>query len=179
MLLEEAKELLTESWISFKQITYESEKAFLRHIVVFSDKLDAQSCKVVALVITSDNGEKDLELQFNCVNGDFVFKELWFGGYDYEMFDCVEEMLSTALIDNILQVMRGTIAIIEANDLKKERWISDSCYDRSVEDDFNGNAAFQYTIRCIEKKKGIISKIFKSKVQYEIYDWNTYHCVIK
>ena len=31
----------------------------------------------------------------------------------------------------------------------------------------------------IHRKKSLLARIFGTKIQYEIYDWNSYQCVIK
>lgn len=179
MTLDGAKLLFLENNISFEQQEYANEKEYWNHIMLFPYTKNAKSCKVIAMVIKSNNSNKDLELQFNETNGVFSFEELRFGDYCYEEFDVPEEMLAEDLITHITEVMEGNVAVIVANDLKKKSWLSDACFDLEDDDDVFGVQGFQNAIENIEKPISFWNKIFKSKKQYEIYDWNTYKCIVK
>jgi hypothetical protein len=63
---------------------------------------------------------------------------------------------------------------------KKGRfWIADMCFDRNdTEDDLFGEAGFQKAMRRFQKRKGLFGKMFQRQRQYEIYDWNSYQCII-
>ena len=47
------------------------------------------------------------------------------------------------------------------------------------DDAFFGRQGFEQAIQRIRQPKGFISKLLKSKLQYEIYNWNTYDCIVK
>lgn len=179
MTLAEAEELLNKHNISFEPIEYETEKMYWQHAMLFPYTANAKPCKVTALVIKSKNDKKDIELQFNAVDHEFVFEELRFGGYCYEMFDIPEDTLPTDLIEKITEIMQGNLTIIVLNDLKKKRWNGDACFDRNDDDDVFGEAGFQKALQRIENRKSLFTKLFRHQKQYEIYDWNTYRCVIK
>lgn len=63
---------------------------------------NAKPCKVIALIIRSNNGRNDIELQFNAVYYNFYFEELWFGSYSFEMYNYNEEMLDDDLLERII-----------------------------------------------------------------------------
>lgn len=81
------------------------------------------------MLIKSNNGKKNIELQFNAVGDVFRFEELWFGDYCYEMFDYNEDMLADDLIRNILEIKQGNFIVIVLNDLRRKRRLSDACFD--------------------------------------------------
>ena len=179
MTLTEAKELLMKNDITFEELEFETEAEYWLHAVSFPYIKNAKSCKVKAIIIKSNNEKKNIELQFNDVDGVYCFEELYFGDYCFEMFDYNdEEVLANDLISNILEIKQGNLRIINLTDLTKKRWLADACFDLN-DDDASGEVDFQKAMKRIEKPKSFLSKLKKSKKQYEIYDWNTYQCIIK
>ncbi len=178
MTLTEAKELLIQNDITFEVLEFETEAEYWLHATSFPYTKNAKSCKVIAIIIKSKNEKKNIELQFNDVDGESYFEELRFGDYCYEMFDYNEEMLSDDLINYILEIMQGNLRVINLTDLTKKRWLADACFDLNDDDAF-GEVGFQKAMKRIEKPKSFLSKLKRSKKQYEIYDWNTYQCIIK
>ena len=87
MTLQEAKDLLSKNNIYFDICKFESEAEYWHHISLFPYTKNAKNCKVIALIIMSNNGQKNIELQFNAVKNEFRFEELHFGDYSFEMFD--------------------------------------------------------------------------------------------
>ncbi len=179
MTLTEAKELLMKNDITFEVLEFETEAEYWLHAMSFPYTKNAKSCKIMAIIIKSENEKKNIELQFNDVDGVYCFEELRFGDYCYEMFDYNEEMLADDLINNILEIMQGCLRIINLTDLTKKRWLADACFDLNDNDDVFGEVGFQKAMKRIEKPKNFLSKLKRSKKQYEIYDWNTYRCIAK
>lgn len=180
MTLMQSRELLNENNIHFDEIEYETETEFLQHIALFPCTKNAKPCKVAAFVIRSNNGKKNIELQFNSVDGDFLFYELYFGEYSYEMSEHQEETLKDDLLDYILSAIHGMTAVIVANDMKNKRWLYDAGYSRNNNgDEFDESEGFQKAVKRIQKRKSAFNKIFNTKTQYEIYDWNSYQCIVK
>ena len=178
MTLLEAKELLIKNDITFEALEFENEAEYWLHATPFPYIKNAKSCKVMAIIIKSINEKKNIELQFNDVDGVYYFEELRFGDYCYEMFDYNEEMIPDELINNILEIMQGHLRIINLTDLTKKRWLGDACFNLN-DDDMFGEVGFQKAMKRIEKPKNFLSKLRRSKKQYEIYDWNTYQCIVK
>ena len=179
MTLFEAKKLLTKNDFVFEIREFEDEATYWHHTMLFPYTKNARNCKVLALIITSNNGKKNIELQFNAVDDDFLFEELRFGDFCFEMFDYKEEILANDLLNHINEIKGGAFSVIVANDLKNQRWLGDSCFDLKDEDDLLGKPSFEKAIQQIRAPKGFISKLLKTNKQYEIYDWNTYQCIIK
>lgn len=176
MTLAAVKDTLSKHEVSFTQVEYDCEKSYLQHVVMFPNIKNTSPHKVTALVIQSKNGKKDLELQFVFKNGDFIFRELWFGSYCYEMFDYNEEQLSDALLSNISEAMQGRISVIVSNNLKKRKWNADAGF---VLYDDGDKSEFENAVRRIENKKPLIDRLFKAEYQYEIYNWDSYRLVIQ
>lgn len=176
MTLNEAKALLSENNISFELHEFNNEAEYWRHTILFPHTKNAKSCKVIAIIIKSNNGKKDIELQFNAVGDVFLFEELRFGDYCYEMFDYNEDMLANDLIRSILEIKQGNMIMIVLNGIRKKRLLADACFDLS---DDNDVFRFQKALQRIKKTKGLFSKLLRVKKQYEIYDWNSYQCIVK
>ena len=179
MTLNDVKILLLENDIVFDVREFESEAAYFHHVAMFPYTKNSKPCKVIALIIRSNNGRIDIELQFNIEDDNIRFKELWFGDYSFEMFDCNEEMLADDLLERIREIQSGNFVVINANDIKNRRWLGDSCFDLNDNDAFFGQQGFKKAMGRINKPKGLLSRLFRTQKQYEIYDWNSYQCIVK
>ena len=179
MTLSQAKDLLIQNNIEFKLLEFKNEADYLKHSMLFPYTKKARSDKVIAVVIESKNGNKNIELQFNEVDGVYKFEEMRFGEFCYEMFDYAEEMLAGDLMHNIIEIKNGKLIVVALNDIKHRRWLADSCFDLSDDDETFGKIGFEKAMSKINNPKSFISKLKKSKIQYEIYDWNSYQCIVK
>lgn len=179
MNLIDAKALLEKRRIPYHIAQYENEAAYWRHISLFPDLSQAVSCRTIALVIPSVNGEKDIELQFNRTRGEYVFEELWFGGYCFELSDHDPDLLEADILDRIGQIVEGKTAVILACDLKRKRWIRDSCFDLKDDDNVFGAPGFREAVAKIEAPKTFWQKLTRQKRQYDIYDWRTCRQILK
>ena len=180
MTLNDAKILLSENNIDFNVCEYENEATYWHHSTLFPYTKNARNFRVTTLVIASKNEKKNIELQFNYVGNEFHFEELRFGDYCFEMFDYNEEMLADDLLDCIKEIQSGNFVVIIANDLKNRRWLGDACFDlNDDDDDAFGRHGFEKAMERINKPKGLLSKLFRTQKQYEIYGWNTYQCIVK
>ena len=178
MTLNDARILLSENNIDFNVCEYVNEATYWHHRTLFPYTKNAKSCRVTTLIIASKNKKKNIELQFNYVGNEFCFEELSFGDYCFEMFDYNEEMLADDLLDRIKQIQSGNFVVIIANDLKNRRCLGAACFELNDDDAF-GRQGFEKAMRQINKPKGLLSKLFRTQKQYEIYDCNTYRCIVK
>lgn len=179
MTLNDVKMLLSKNNISYELYEFENEAAYIHHAILFPYTKNAKNCKVIALTIASNNKKKNIELQFNAVDNNYIFEELRFGDFGFEMFDYNEEMLTDDLLNRINEIQGGSFAVIVANNLKSRRWLGDACFDLSDDDDCFGKHGFEKAMKRIKNPKGFIARLFKSQKQYEIYDWNSYQCIVK
>jgi len=172
MTLVEVSELLKNNGISFEQTEHESQEAYFSHFSMYSywGPHKNASHKVIVLTVKSPNGKKNIELQFNEVGNEFIFYNFYFGEFDYEMFNYNEEMLADDILTNIRDIMQGDVTIIQ----RYGRWGSEARYDRD-EYDYELKRALER----IQRPKGMIARLFRSKSIYEIYDWNTYRSITK
>lgn len=95
------------------------------------------------------------------------------------MFDTAEEYIADELLTNINEIKSGNLTVITANNIKRKCRLYEGGFDLNDDDDSFGKPGFEKAIRRIQQPKGPLSKLFKSKIQYEIYDWNTYKCIIR
>jgi len=179
MTLNDAKTLLSENDVNFDVCKYENEATYWQHRMLFPHTKNAKNCRVITLIIVSNNNKKNIELQFNEVGDEFRFEELSFGDYCFEMFDYNEEMLAEDLLTSIKEIQSGNFVVIIANNLKSRHWLGDACFDLNDDDDVFGRQGFEKAIGRINKPKRLLSRLFRTQTQYEIYDWNTYRCIVK
>lgn len=189
MTLDEAKVLLTENDIDFELVEYKDEEEYWHHTTLYPYTKNAKPCKVLAMVVKSNNGGRDIELQFNEEHGLFYFVELRFGSFSFEIFDDGQEgELTEKLIVHIREIQEGNYVVIVANNIEKHFGLWDSCFEvNDTEDEFYGKRAFEEEMHRIQglgnASKGwfekFLEKLLRTKIQYEIYDWNTYECIVK
>ncbi len=177
MTLNDVTELLNISGIPFYLRKYQSEMEYLRKTNMPPYTRNVRLCKTVVLVIESVNGHKNIEIQFNLTDGVFLFEQLRFGHYSFELFDCDELSLSDCIIDNIRTIMSGNLKIIVCNDMKKGHRIEDMCFD--ISEDASEEDRFYKALNKISRPKGLFQRIIRSEKQYEVFDWNSYQNIVK
>ena len=179
MTLTDAKTLLEKRRIPYHMAQYENEAEYLQHLMTFPNLRQAGSCRVAALVIPAPNGVKHIELQFNRTRGEYVFEELYFGSFCFELFDYDPALLAADMLDIIGKIVDGKLTVITANDLKKKRWISDGCFDLTDDDNVFGAPGFREAVAKIEAPKTFRQKLTGRTIQYDIYDWRTHRQIVK
>ena len=179
MTLLEAKTMLERRRIPYQTARYEKEADYFRHLSPFPYLKNARNCKVTVLVIPSVNGVKDIELQFIPRRGEYFFEELRFGGFGFDMFAYDPDLLEADLLDFIGQIVDGKLAIVEAHDLKRKRWLGDARFDLTDDDNVFGAPGYREALEKIEKPKTLWQKLTGRRIQYDIYDWRTHRQVIK
>lgn len=179
MTLTDAKILFDKRRIPYRTVRYENEADYWRHLMSCPRTDSARNCKITALVIPSVNGVKDIELQFSRLRREFVFDELWFGCYSFDMYDYDQDLLEADLMDIIGQIVDGKVTVISASDLKKKRWISDARFDPTDCDNVFGAPGCREALAKIEKPRTFWQKLAGRRIQYDIYDWRSYRQVIK
>ena len=182
MLISEAEELLRNNSINFERLEYANETEYYKHTMPDIAIKSFLPSKVIAWVIRNENNLKNIELQFTEKNGDFSFTDLWFGDFSFELFHIEEEFLAGEILSKISDIRQDSLVFIALYSLTKKgkRWIAGSSYDRNdVDDDLFGELGFQKAMKKIQKKKSFISRLFRIKLQYEVFSWNSYDVFIK
>lgn len=179
MTLQEVERLLAENNLPFVKREFSNEAAYWQHLTMFPYTECASECKVIALVIESPNGKKNIELQFNATENDFIFDLPHFGSFAYESFQDNERLDPNDLLSFINDIMSGHVAVIVANDIRHKRLLWDCSFDlNNTDDEILGKAGFEETVKQIQTKKYFIARLLEPEKQYEIYDWNSYQCFI-
>ena len=179
MTLDIVERILRSERIIYSFCDYENEEEFLKHIYLFPDLSNPDPYKVRSLIIKSNNGYKDIELQFNFMDGVYVFVEMLFGEFGFEMADCEDEYFAEALLDNLFAIFNEQVAILVRNNLTKKKWIGDSLFALDEDDPVVGEPAFFRAIERIQAPKTFLEQRRKTQIQYEIYTFSSYQCVIK
>ena len=131
------------------------------------------------ITISNPDHDKNIELIFDSDEDNPNFYDLDFGGYCYELFDCNEDDIANQLIKEIKDIISGNVYIIYARNAKSGEWFFDGCFFDSPDEDENTMDEFQNLIARIRSPKSWLRKIIKRIDQYEIFNWNSYECVIK
>lgn len=180
MTINEAQNLLNNNGIPFFQTHYTDEADFYHHALMFPYTKKCKKEEIIALVVLSKNGKKNIELQFNNTSDGYRFCELWFGGYSFEMFDVPKNYLAQELLTKITEIMDNKVVFIDANNIKKQRWSADAVFSKEDADDaLFGITGFQKAIEKINKPKSLWAKLTRSCIAYEVYDWNSYQLIQK
>lgn len=175
---ERIRERLNSLSIPFEEEHYDNRYALWQALEVFPDTKEQPLCPVLALVIRSSNGKMDLSLAFEHIDGEWLFYDLFFGPHDYEFFTLDEEYIEETLIDTIAAIMKNETAVIYAVDPKRQEWLWDGSFDMGDPDPHDRND-FERMLKKLEKPKGWLSRLMKRQIRYDVYDWNTYRCIIK
>lgn len=184
MTLSEVQNLLDTNRITYRREEYENEGVYSAHRVLFPYRPEqAAPCKVLVLVIPSRNGQKDLELQFNQSGEEFLFQDIFFGAYSFELFHRPEDELPAALMECITETMEGNVAFIMADSLKDKTHLWGGCYGLTDDDPLLGKAAYDAAVQSILAPHSLLGRLLspkgEPKERYELYDWNSYQCVLK
>lgn len=170
MLLDEAKNLLFANHIEFQEQAFENETAFLRSLGELCP--GGRPCAVAALTIPCKNGRKDISLHFIEESGRFLFEDLWFGDFSFELFDLDEESLPGELLQTITDILEGKSAVITAKNLKNRRLVWDGYFDKD-------DPGYKKRLQRIQAPKHFWKRLLHSQTRYEIFDYYDYRCMIK
>ena len=179
MTLSEGKVLLEKYRIPYHMTQYESEGEYFQHLMPGPGKTDSPKNQVAALVIPAVNGVKNIELQFNRRRGEYIFRELYFGSFCFELFYQEPGTLEADILDIIGRIVDGKLAVVERFDLKRKRWVSDGSFDLSSDDNVFGAPGFREAVAKIEAPRSLGQKLIGRKCRYDIYDWRTWRQIVK
>ena len=180
MTLIEGKRLLDSNNIPFSELRFNNTADYWLYKNPLANTEKADKNPVTLLVVSSNNQKKNIELLFADENndGNDTFIDLYFGQYfydllEYEDFDC-EEDLQQAIVNEINRVMKNDIIVVAKEVRKKAVFHMLAFYDKK-----ENIPGIENMMKEINKKKGLFAKLFGPKTQYEIYDWNSYQCIVK
>lgn len=177
-----AKALLAEHQIQFDLIEYPNAASYWKHAMRDADLRRAPAGKTVVLVVRSNNGEKHIELEFRAESADFVLQTARFGEYVWVLTE-ENDQTGADVADQLLQFIRkvesGYWVVVVTYDTTHQKWLETACFDRHTADADIGEPAFQKKRAEIEKPAGFFAKLFRMRMEYEIYDWNSFRRVEK
>ena len=166
MNIEEAKALLKEKAVRFKETEYPTEKEYWRHICEFYYWQNASDTRVRALTIRCKNGKRHIELQFNDNGEEFVLTELYFGTFCFELNEFLEEgqQPEDELKKHLDPLLEGRYTVFTAADLKAGRLICDG---------FDPDLPTDVKLRLAERLSNANSfwgRLLGRRFAFEIYD---------
>ena len=177
-----AKALLAEHQIQFDLIEYPNAASYWKRAMRDADLRRAPAGKTVVLVVRSNNGEKHIELEFRAESADFVLQTARFGEYVWVLTE-ENDQTGADVADQLLQFIRkvesGDWVVVVTYDTTHQKWLETACFDRHTADADIGEPAFQKKRAEIEKPAGFFAKLFRVRMEYEIYDWNSFRRVEK
>lgn len=186
MTLTEMKAWLDENGIEYKEETYsysgemkepETPSFFSR---LFAVEPLYKSGK--ELIIESKNGKRNLELSFGRDNTNYIFTLMMFGNY---LFDIDEEDFNieeaAELVRSVIQGNKKFICEYGEDFADDDISDNDECFDMA--DPKERDAFHRKVDRIRNVNQGMLNKVIKFLYQvpkkYEIYDWNTYECIVR
>lgn len=172
----EVKNLLEHNGLEYKSSRVENIGEHHRQQGFLKSK---ENHAIKMITIPNPYHDKNIELIFDSDGENPKFYDLDFGGYCYELFDCNEDDIEKQLIKEIKDIISGNVYIIFARNVKSGEWFFDGCFFDSPDEDENTMDEFRDLIARIRSPKSWIRKITKRIDQYEIFNWNSYECVIK
>ena len=175
--LNRISEQLQDRAIPFEELHYENRNSFWQAIEVYPDEEKPTPYPVLALTVKSNNGKKDLAVVFEQVDDRYEFCDLFFGSFGFELFDAEEEITEGSLLDLIEDIMRNETTVIYAVDITKNIWLWDGVFDLN-DPDPHDKEEFEKKLQEIQKPKKGLSKLLDHETRYEIYNWDTYRCVV-
>lgn len=165
MDIEQTRELLKSKNIRYTEREYETEKEYWRHICEYYYCEHASDDRVKAFVIPCRNGKRNIELQLTEREGEYVFTELYFGTFCFELSEAdLGESIGQELEKHLDNLLNGRYTVVSAADLKAGRLVFDG---------FSIDLPSETKTSLIEKlikANGFIGKLRKQSFAYEIYD---------
>lgn len=166
MDIDRAKEMLKRRKTRYKEASYATEKEYWRHICEYYYFEHASDNRVRALVIPCGNGERSIELQFTENNGSFIFTELYFGTFCFELSESAEEgeERERELNKHLGNLLEGRYTVVTAADINAGRLVFDG-FSPDMPPDTKQRLADR-----IGKANSIWGRLARKKFAYEIYD---------
>ena len=166
MDIDRAKEMLKRRKARYKEASYATEKDYWRHICEYYYCEHASDNKVRALVIPCKNGGRNIELQFTENNGNFIFTELYFGSFCFELSESTqqEEEQERELNNHLDNLLEGRYTVVTAADLNAGRLVFDG-FSPDMPPDTKQRLADR-----LGKANSIWGRLGRKNFAYEIYD---------
>lgn len=166
MNITEAKQVLREKGAEFEEASYPTEKEYWRHICPFYYYEYASDIPVRALTVPCKNGKRHIELQFLERDGEYYFRELYFGTFCFELGEFHEpgQDPEAELMQHLDSLIAGRYTVLSAADLKRGRLVFDGFRPDMREDT---KTAF---LQKMSRADSIIGRLNKSSFFYELYD---------
>ena len=177
MKWKDVQKLLRENGYTYEAKIVPSSLDFYRK-KGFHPKTEAGPFRLLA--IPNPNHDKNIEIIFADASDDPDFKDILFGGFDFEIFDRGEEQLSQEMLTEIQRILNGNTHIILASIAKMGlTWHVDGSYYDLPDAEMNDMEAFQKAVAKIKAPKPWWKKLSRKASVYEIFNWTSYEKIRK
>lgn len=175
MKIDEAKILLNTKGITFKEKDFATQREYWEHCSEFWNMENASTStesRIKALVIPCANGKKDIELEFELKDDEFVFADLLFGSFSFEIMDFLSEgeTVEDELMKYLPDLLNNRYTILTVNQVGRG----------VIMDSYRPDVSKEEREKVLNAYGGAISfwgKLFKRRFIAEVYDRDTYETV--
>ncbi|MBR6609574.1 MAG: hypothetical protein IKK99_05090 [Oscillospiraceae bacterium] len=176
MKLTQVKQLLDDNKINYTVSKVDNRGDFYRRKGFKDTKV---SHSFTLLTIPNPNHHLGIELIFISDNENPEFRDMLFGGFEYELFLSSDEWNKEFLVKEVNDILAGNIYIVTGWNDKTAKWIFDSRYVDTDEEWEENMDEYHRDLEKIHAPKTRLEKLKGKTMKYEIYNWTNYECVIK
>ena len=181
MIYSELKKWLEENQIDYiEKDSTESYKVpdpqnILQRRFTFLAPKKIENRELKKLTIVSNNGKMNLDLIFYKNEEQYDFEDIVFGRFYFEFGSIIDHDSFVDLIDIVQSIITNKMKILSVSYADTGEWILDHRFDMS---DPEEQLQFNRYMARVDKKK-CHPYIRKGSMMHEIYDWNTYDCIVR
>lgn len=172
----QVEKLLSEHNFTFDKRIYKNANAFFSENFKFFNRTVESENEIAALIIKSNNRKTNIVLQFNKNSDVFVFYNMYFGCFDFELFNTEEECLEDSILNAVSCITAEKHKFIAVYNLKSKKMIFDCRLDLSEHEE---KEYYQDLKMKIDKTKSFLKRLIGAETMYEEYDWDSYSSLIK
>ena len=175
MNIDEAKKLLTDKGLSFIEKDFATQREYWEHCSEFWHMELASTSpdsRMKALVIPCANGKKDIELEFKMKDGGFVFSDLLFGSFSFEIVEFLSEgeTVEGEIMKYLPDLLENRYTILTVNQVGRGVILDSYRPDITKE-------AREKLLKAYGSAFSFWGKLFKRRFIAEVYDRDTYETV--
>lgn len=175
MNIDEAKKLLTDKGLSFIEKAFATQREYWEHCSEFWHMEYASTSpdsRIKALVIPCANGKKDIELEFELKEGEFVFSDLLFGSFSFEIVEFLSEgeTVEDEIMKYLPDLLESRYTILTVNQIGRGVILDSYRPDVTKE-------AREKLLKAYGSAMSFWGKLLKRRFIAEVYDRDTYEAV--
>ena len=172
MNIDKAKKLLSDNGISFIEKDFATQREYWEHCSEFwhiEHASTSPDSRRKALVIPCANGKKDIELEFELKDDEFVFADLLFGSFSFEILDFLTEgeTVEDEIMKYLPDILKNRYTVLTVNQVG--RGVIMDSYRINVSEEDRAKLLDAYG-----RAQTIWGKLLRRRYAIELYDRNSY-----